>query len=197
MGRFSRFGIGFGPVKDKSDGLLIWNMDTFECIKTKLDIGEFSEERVPERLIRDVLEAARLTGSGINRQHWRFVLVRDRARLKKLASDSTSGSWVAGADFAVIVITDPSLGFHKLDAGRVLQDMQLTAWNEGVVSRLFTGIRVTDLRRDFAIPDRLQPTVVLGFGYPTRRILGKKSRVPLSQIAFSESFGSQLKVESD
>lgn len=167
-------------------------MDVFECIKTKLDIREFSDRPVPNEVRLKVLEAARLTGSGVNRQHWRFVLVQRPERLKRLASDSTSGKWVAGASFAVIILTDPALEFHKIDAGRVLQDMQLAAWNFGVASRPFTGVKVEELREDFGIPDNLNPTVVLGFGYPTRKITGRKSRLPLSEIAFLESYGNPL-----
>jgi nitroreductase len=167
-------------------------MDTYECIRTKLDVREFSSKPVPREVKQKILEAARLTGSGSNRQHWRFVLVQSPGGLKKLAKDSVSGSWVAGANFAVVILTDPTLNFNQIDAGRVLQDMQLAAWNFGVVSRPYTGMRMAELRADFGIPDSLNPTVVLGFGYPTRKIVGKKSRIPLSEIAFLEEYGKPL-----
>ena len=48
-------------------------MDTFECIETKLDIREFGPEGVPHEIKLKVLEAARLTGTGLNTQHWRFI----------------------------------------------------------------------------------------------------------------------------
>jgi nitroreductase len=167
-------------------------MDAYECIRTKLDVGEFSPKKVPNDVQARVLEAARLTGSGVNRQHWRFVLVQDRERLRRLASDSTSGQWVAGANFAVIILTDPNLGYHKIDTGRVMQDMQLAAWNYGVVSRPFTGMKTSELKRDFGIPDDLSPSAVIGFGYPLHRIRGKKSRLPMERIAFFETFGAPL-----
>jgi nitroreductase len=167
-------------------------MDTYDCIRTKLDIAEFASRPVPDDVKIKILEAARLTGSGVNRQHWRFILVQNPDRLKRLADDSSTGSWVEGANFAVIVLTDPSLGFHLLDAGRVIQDMELAAWNFGVVSRPFTGMKADDLRRDFAIPPELKPSVVVGFGYPSRRIIGRKSRESLDKLAFLDSYGRPL-----
>ncbi len=167
-------------------------MDAYECIRTKLDIREFRNEPVPYEVKLKVLEAARLTGSGMNKQHWRFILVQDPGRVRMLAGDSSSGGWVAGADFAVLVLTDPTLGFHKLDAGRVLQDMQLAAWNFGVASCLYTGVKEAQLRRDFHIPENLSPAAVLGFGYPERKRIGVKSRLPLSELAFSEEYGRPL-----
>lgn len=166
-------------------------MDAFECIATKLEVREFSPQEVPSEIRSKILEAARLTGTGMNTQHWRFILVEKKDNLKKLAEDSTSGSWVAGANFAVIVLTNPQYGFHLIDTGRVLQNMQLTAWNQGVGSGLFTGIREDKLRGDFAIPKELSPSVTIGFGYPARKVIGKrKNRLPIRELVYYEKYGN-------
>jgi nitroreductase len=168
-------------------------MDALDCIATKLDVREFSNRPVPTGLKREVLEAGRLTGSGMNKQHWRFILVEDRQNLKQLANDSRSGGWVQHADFAIVVLTNPSYGFHQLDAGRVVQDMQLAAWNRGVASGIFTGIDERALREHLAIPAELHVSVIAGFGYPARRISGrKKNRVPIEELASLERYGNPL-----
>lgn len=166
-------------------------MDAFESIATKLEVREFSPQEVPSEIRSKILEAARLTGTGMNTQHWRFIMVEKKDNLKKLAEDSTSGSWVAGANFAVIVLTNPQYGFHLIDTGRVLQNMQLTAWNQGVGSGLFTGIREDKLRGDFAIPKELSPSVTIGFGYPARKLTGKrKNRLPIRELVYYEKYGN-------
>ena len=166
-------------------------MDAFECIATKLEVREFSAQDISSEIRLKILEAARLTGTGMNTQHWRFISVQKKDNLKKLAGDSTSGSWVAGANFAVIVLTNPKYGFHLIDAGRVLQNMQLTAWNEGVGSGLFTGIKEEKLRNDFQIPNELTPSVIIGFGYPVSRLTGKrKNRLPVHELVYYEKYGS-------
>ena len=167
-------------------------MDAFDAIRTKLDVREFAERRVEGRIKGRILEAARLTASSKNTQHWRFILVQDRKNMAALAADSPTGSWVKGSDFAVIVSIDPKVPGSTIDAGRVVQDMQLAAWNEGVASGVYTGIRKDELRRDFGIPESLEPAIVTAFGYPRRKILGRKSRKPLSEVAFLERYGSDL-----
>jgi nitroreductase len=165
-------------------------MDTFECITTKIEIREFNSQDVPSEIRLKVLEAARQTGTGLNTQHWRFILVENKDNLRKMAEDSTSGSWVAAANFAVIVLTNPKYNFHLIDAGRVLQNMQLTAWNHGIGSGLFTGISEERLRSDFAIPKEMNPTIIIGFGYPARKITGKrKNRLPLHELVYYEKYG--------
>ena len=165
-------------------------MNTTEAVKTKLDSKEFSAQPVGPDVKRAVLEAARLTQSGVNSQHWRFILVQNPGNVAKLAADGTTGSWVANANFAVIVCTDPTKNYHLLDAGRAVQDMQLTAWDSGVTSRIFTGIKQAEMKRDFGIPESLNATVVVGFGYPQKKLKGRKDRKPLSEIAFLERYGT-------
>ncbi len=169
-------------------------MDTYERITTKLESREYSSAHVEADVKRNVLEAARLTGSGVNCQHWRFILVQERENIKRLAADSTTGSWAAGADFAIVVLTDPKYNFHLLDAGRALQSMQLAAWNFGVTSRIYTGVNREAMSRDFAIPTNMDISVVVAFGYPAKRIIGKKNRKPLAEIAYSEKYGRTLQL---
>ncbi len=168
-------------------------MDAFECVATKLDVREFARRSAPTDVKLRILDAARMAGTGMNTQHWRFILVQERDSLKRLAADSTTGAWVGNADFAVIVLTNPEYGFHLIDAGRAVQNMEIAAWNDGVVSCIYTGIKENSLRKDFAIPNELDPSVVVGFGYPGRKITGrKKNRKALEEVAFLEKYGNRL-----
>ncbi len=167
-------------------------MDAFDVIKTMLDVREYAPRSVPAEVKLKVLEAARATGSEMNRQHWRFLLVQDKEAVKRLAQDSTSGGWVSGADFAVVILTDPTLGFHLIDTGRAVQDMQLAAWNNGVASRIYTGVKEESMRRDFGIPKELRPTAIVGFGYPSKKIIGRKNRLPLAELAYLDKFGNKF-----
>lgn len=167
-------------------------MDALEAILTKLDVRKFSERPVDSEAKLNVLQAARHTGSSMNSQHWRFIMVQDPRSLTTLAADSTSGSWVKGSKFAIIVCIDPRVAGSVIDAGRAAQDMQVAAWSLGIASGLYTGTKPKDLRRDFGIPEDLNPAVVVGFGYPPKPLKGRKNRKPLSEVAFLEKFGSPL-----
>jgi nitroreductase len=168
-------------------------MDAYEVITTKRDVRSFSAKPVPSEMQTRVLEAGRLSGSGKNIQHWRFILVGERQNLRRLADDSTTGMWVAGANFAIVVLTDPKLGFHKIDAGRAAEDMQLAAWGEGVVSCIYTGIKENAMREHFDLPPDLSPTIVVGFGYPAEKVTGRrKNRKPLQELAYLEKYGDPI-----
>jgi nitroreductase len=157
-------------------------MDTYEAITKKLDVRDFASEQVGRDIKRKILEAARLTASSMNKQHWRFILVQEPANLKKLAADSTTGKWVERANFAIIILTDPKVHGHSI-----------AAWNFGVASGIYLGVNEAALRKDFGIPQDLEISALLGFGYPKNKILGKKDRKPLEEIAFSERYGQKIR----
>jgi nitroreductase len=170
-------------------------MEVYDYVITKLDIREYSQKEIPKDIKLKILEAARSTGSGKNLQHWRFIVVKDKENLKKLADDSITGKWIVNANFAVIVLTDPKYPFHLIDAGRVIQNMQIAAWGYGITSCIFTGINKEKLRKDFNIPEDLETSVVVGFGYPIKKIKGKKNRKPLNELVFIEKYGNPFNPE--
>ncbi|MCL7402393.1 MAG: nitroreductase family protein [Thaumarchaeota archaeon] len=169
-------------------------MEVFEAILSRIEVREYSGESVPDDVKLKILEAARMSPTGLNLQHWRFILVEDKDSIRRLAELSTTGKWVAGADFAIIVLTDPKYPFHLIDAGRAIQNMQLTAWSMGVGSCIYTGVREREMKKEYRIPEDLTIAAVVGFGYPKRKIKGLKNRRRLSEVAFSERFGEKLRL---
>lgn len=171
-------------------------MDVSEAIATRLELKEYSDEPVDDRTTRAILEAGRQAPSGRNLQHWRFILVREEERLRDLAAASPSGRWIDDADFAVAICidtTDDRLREQDpyIDAGRALTYMQLTAWELGVASRIFT-VSEAPVSELLAVPASYDLPLVAGFGHPNREVRGIKDRKPLEEIAFSESFGEPL-----
>ncbi|HEY3429005.1 MAG TPA: nitroreductase family protein, partial [Acidimicrobiia bacterium] len=72
-------------------------METWDAIRARRNVREFSEQPInPDDLDR-ILEAGRLTPSSRNWQPWDFVVVTDPDRLGELAG-VWRGAWhVAGA----------------------------------------------------------------------------------------------------
>jgi len=177
-------------------------MDTFETIRSRLSIMHFKKASVPWEVKMEILEAARLSPSGINSQHWRFILINESQDLATLAKLSTTGKWVESADFAVVVLTNQEYPFHLLDAGQAIMSMALAAWNRGVGSRIYTGFNRERMREFLGLSQTdetgetldLTITAVVGFGYPARKVVGRKKRLPLERIAFKGKYGVPLRV---
>jgi nitroreductase len=168
-------------------------MDVTEAIETRLEVREYADERVDAGTKRQILNAGRLAPSGKNLQHWDFVLADDGAGIDRLADHSPTGGWVRGADFAVVVLTDPSYPYHEIDAGRAVTHMQLAGWSRGVGSCVYTGVE--DEWDLLGHPAALTATLVAAFGHPTRPLesfVGDKDRVPLDEVVHHGTYGGEL-----
>ncbi|MFB6266388.1 MAG: nitroreductase family protein [Halodesulfurarchaeum sp.] len=168
-------------------------MEVTDAVRTRLEIREYADEPIDEEDIEAILEAGRLAPSGKNLQHWEFVVLREADALSTLASLSTTGSWVRDAAFAVVIATDPTYGYHEIDAGRAVTHMQLVGWERGVGSCIYTGYDEGEMREFLDLPDSLAVTLVAGFGYPTEPVgsfAGRKDRRPLSEVVHDGRYGN-------
>jgi len=69
----------------------------------------------------------------------------------------------------------------------------LAAWNFKVGSGIFTGIDKDNFRRDYNVPHELNISAVIGFGYPARKLTGKrKDRRPLGSLFILKSMAFQI-----
>ena len=164
-------------------------MDAFEAIRTLLAVRSYQDKPVPDAVVRRIVEAGRLTGSGMNRQPWHFIVVRETEMLRRLGALASSGSYVAQAPLAVVVATDKSR-FAVSDASRAIQSMLLAAWADGVGSNWvgFGGLEQVKTLLD--IPAGLDVLAILPFGYPARAVgRGKKQRKTLREVAHRERYG--------
>jgi nitroreductase len=164
-------------------------MDVFAAIRTLLAVRSYRDTPVPDAAVRRIVEAGRLTGSGMNRQPWHFIVVRDGETLRRLGALASSGPYVAQAPLAIVVVVDKSK-FAVSDASRAIQSMLLTAWAEGIGSNWvgFGGLDKAKALLD--IPAGLDVLAILPFGYPTRAVgRGQKERKPLGEVAHLERYG--------
>ena len=164
-------------------------METFDAVRTLLAVRSYQAKPVPDDLVRRIVEAGRLTGSGMNGQPWHFIVVRDPETLRKLGALASSGSYTAQAPLAIVVATEKSR-FAMSDASRAIQSMLLTAWAEGVGSNWVGFGGLDKVKALLDIPSGHDVPAILPFGYPARAVgKGKKRRKALREVAHLERYG--------
>jgi nitroreductase len=84
-----------------------------EAIEKRRSIRKFKPIPVPDELLMQVLEAARLAPSGTNRQPWRFQVIKDGPLKKKLIEEATFGSEALNTAPVIIVCGSEMLTFVK------------------------------------------------------------------------------------
>ena len=76
-------------------------MDVSEAIRKRRSIRKYQARKVENDKIERVLEAGRLAPSAKNLQEWRFVVVRDEGRRKRLAEAAKGQTFVGEAPVVI------------------------------------------------------------------------------------------------
>ncbi len=83
-------------------------MDVKEAIKRRASVRRFKPEPVPDELINEMFEAARLAPSGCNAQPWRFRVVTDKRAKLELAKAAHRQNFIARAPAVIVACADIS-----------------------------------------------------------------------------------------
>ena len=81
-------------------------LTVWEAIKIRRSIRKFAPDDVPEEMIEQMLEAARLAPSGGNRQPWRFLVVRDKEVRKELRRICLSQRFIEEVPVVIVCFGD-------------------------------------------------------------------------------------------
>ena len=141
-------------------------MDTYLAVASKRDWRSYADRPVPDDVQRRILDAGRVSGSAVNKQPWRFVVVESADAKQRVAGVVYAAANVETCAFAVAIATDG--GGYPVDGGRAIQNMFLTGWNEGVVSCPNGMPDAEAAARALGLQDGWLPVNIPSFGYPKR-----------------------------
>lgn len=123
-------------------------------------VRDLRPDPLPDSALTAILETARWTGSGMNRQPWTFILVRDRATLAAIAAAAPSAGHVGNAAAAILLVMDGEMPeLTTFDEGRAAERICIAATAEGVASALGW------------IPPQARPAVAALLGVPEGKCL--------------------------
>lgn len=160
-------------------------------------VRRFRPEPVPQRVVEDVLEVARWSGSAMNLQPWEFVVVWDREMLRHLASVEGYAGHLAGAAVGIVLVMAGERAEQEtFDEGRLGERISLTAAAHGVGSSVgwFAGSGREAAKRILGIPSERLVRTALSLGYPKRAPLRgrptlRQGRKPLTDLVHVERYG--------
>lgn len=153
-------------------------MDTYDVILKRRTIRKFQQKPVPKPLILKMLNAGRLSPTGMNIQPLRFYAVTDPVLLKKIfpytryagyLPDGSCSPTIDEAPTAVILIlVDQKLAKNDdITAGAAGMSIILTAQNEGVASCWMGAIDRKKICEICGIDmDNLVLHSIISLGYP-------------------------------
>ena len=169
-------------------------MDVMDAIKERYSVRSYKKKEIEEEKLNRVLEAGRLAPSAKNLQEWRFVVVRDKEKIKKLMVSAKNQSFVGEAPvvIACCAVTDyyiMSCGqfAYPIDLAIAVDHITLSAVEEGLGTCWVGAFYEKEVKKILNIPQGIRVVVMLTLGYPDD-FLPKKRRKPLSEIVMYDEW---------
>lgn len=169
-------------------------MEVKEAILKRKSIRAYKDTPIPEEKLTAVLEAARMAPSGANRQPWKFVVVTDAEKRKKLSVASGGQSQVAGAPVVIAAVaTAPEnmmaceVQGAPVDLSIAVDHMMLAAVDEGLGTCWIGAFQQKPAKEILNVPDSCQIIALLPLGFPDDE--GRpKDRKPMSEVVCYETY---------
>ncbi len=164
-------------------------MNVHEAIRIRRSVREFLPDPVPEESLVRVLEAARLAPSSSNRQEWRFVVVRDADRRRRLSVVANNQTWMAGAPMIIAAIATDSSSImtcgvprYAVDVSIAVDHMTLAAVEEGLGTCWIGAFSQEGARAALGVEPDCIVVTMMPLGYPVSDARVGKSRKALEDI---------------
>ena len=145
-------------------------------IHNRKSVRKYTDQSVPDSLIHTILKAGMAAPSGHDARPWQFIVIRDKAVMKKLRSKL---EWARGLDYSTVAIVvcgdmrkvnPKNKEFWITDCSAATENILLATEALGlgaVWSTLYPGEdRMQHTRDVLQLPDYLMPLCILPMGYP-------------------------------
>ena len=171
-------------------------MDFIEIAKKRYSVRSYQDKKVEEEKQQKILEAAHVAPTAANLQPVRLIAVQSSEGLAKIGK----GANLYGASLAIIVCADHSKAWVRpydkkqtgdIDASILTDHMMLQATELGLGSVWICYFKPDVIRREFGLPDNLEPINILAVGYSDEEAADperhSQTRIPVEELVSYET----------
>ncbi len=154
-------------------------MDIMQLLETRRTYRRFEQKAVPQDVLDDILESARIANCGANRQALNYIVVNKPEDVKKV---NGLVYWAAALPkelgtpkeneiptLFVAVIEDLAAQGNDTDAGIAIANMTTAAWAKGVGSCIMGAIDRPQLSELFCLKETDKLHTMIAFGFPSHK----------------------------
>jgi nitroreductase len=170
-------------------------METWDALRARRNVRQYTDQPIPDEALDQILEAARRTPSGGNRQWWDFIVVTGRNELEELAKTwPQGGTHISRAQAAIVlvapVVKEDEAPLVHYDLGQATMAIMLAATDLGIGTG-HAVVREKALARELlGLPEDRDAAYMIGLGYPEKpfRPLKKPDRRPFDDVVHRQRF---------
>jgi nitroreductase len=151
-------------------------MEVAAALRERRSVRSFENRDVEEEKLRMVLEAGRLSPSAVNRQEWKFIVVRSADKRKKLVDAACGQSFVGQAPVVLVACATESEAImtcgqpaYTVDVSIAFAYMLLQACELGLGTCWIGAFKEDEVKEILGIPEHIRVVAMSPLGYPTHK----------------------------
>jgi nitroreductase len=164
-------------------------MGFIELARSRWSVRRFSERKVDDALVEELLEAARTAPSAANRQPYQVIVLHTEGREDELRR-IYDRDWFVTAPVVLCGCTVPAQawtrmdgrGYEDFDLALAMDHLMLAAAERGLGTCLVAAFDPDVAREVLGIPESAEPVVFAALGHPAEAEAPPKERKPLAGL---------------
>jgi len=189
-------------------------MQVAEAIAARRALRTLDARPIPNEVVKELVEAMRLSASCNNNQPWRVVIARDNDTLSKVKSALSKGNvWATRSPLIFVVAARPdddcrlsdNRDYFLFSTGLAVSQMLLRATELGIIAHPIAGFNPVEAKRLLEIPNEyvVITFVICGYLGTDSSLLSEKQleiekkrpdRRPLGDSFFDGKWGAPLTI---
>ncbi|HHW32511.1 MAG TPA: nitroreductase family protein [Clostridiaceae bacterium] len=154
-----------------------------DLLFTRRSIRKYTDQKIPDELIKIILAAGMAAPSAGNEEPWEFIVVDEREKMIAITEVHPYSAMLRNASHCIITCANPAKfkypeEYWIQDCSAATQNMLLAANGLGLGAVWLATFpkmdRVEGVRRIFAIPPEIIPVSMISLGYPAEKKAPKK-----------------------
>ncbi len=170
-------------------------MSLLDIAKKRYSVRNYESRKVEKEKLDKILEIAHVAPTAANKQPVHLIVVQDKEKLESISKAAN----IFNAPLAIIVCADHNKAWKRphdskkttdIDASILTDHMMLEATELGLGSVWICLFKSDVLKKEFSLPDNLEPINILAIGYgkdiPADAERHSLTRVPLNELVSFE-----------
>ena len=177
-------------------------MDVEAAIKKRRSIRKFLSIPVEKEKVMKIIEAGSYAPCAGNIENWRFVIVKNKAKIEKIANACIEQTWISTAPLIIVVCSEmreikqhfglrAEMLYSIQNCAAAIQNMLLEITNLGLGSCWIGAFEEDAVKRILSIPENVRVQAVLPIGYPDESP-PMPMKLKLYELTFIEDYGNRI-----
>jgi len=163
-------------------------MDVGTAIRTRRSVRRYKRKDIPDDVLKEVLEAARLAPSAANRQAWEMIVVKDPQVRTDLVPLCKNQKFVAECSVLLVAIEDPAQKWSRVDATIMLDHVTLAAHERGLGTCWIGAFDKAQVGALLGVPPGREVMACMTIGYPDEDPEARP-RKPAEELIYLDHYG--------